>query len=73
MIIKVRVVPRARQNKITALDDGGFKIYTAAAPADGKANEAAAAALAAHLGIPKSHVELVRGAKARDKVFATQD
>lgn len=73
MIINVKVIPRARQNKITEESPGNFKVHTNVAPTDGKANEAVIAALSAHLGIPKSHVKLVRGATSHTKVFATQD
>lgn len=46
---------------------GRLVVRVAAAPVDGKANEAARAALAKLLGVPRSRVEIVRGAASRDK------
>jgi uncharacterized protein len=36
---------------------------------EGAANEACARALAEYLGVPRSHVSLVRGARSRVKIF----
>jgi uncharacterized protein (TIGR00251 family) len=44
------------------------KIRIAAPPAEGKANKALIRFLSAHLGVPPSHVSLVRGAGSRRKV-----
>jgi len=66
--IAVRVTPRAGRDEIAA-DGGQIRIRVTAPAEDGRANRAAAALLAGALGVPKSRLELVRGAKARDKVF----
>lgn len=73
MQINVRVIPKAKLNKIVVGDDGVYKIYTTTAPEDGKANAAVIAALSKHLNIPKSRIQLLRGVTSRDKVFTTQD
>ncbi|MDR0726778.1 MAG: DUF167 domain-containing protein [Rickettsiales bacterium] len=73
MQINVRVIPKAKLNKITVGDDGNYKIHTTTAPEDGKANEAVIRLLADHLGLPRSKIKLVRGDTSRDKVFTTQD
>lgn len=70
MQINVRVMPRAKLNKITQESPGNFKVHTTTAPTDGKANEAVIKLLADHLGVPKSQIELIRGGTSRDKVFA---
>ncbi len=49
--------------------DGTLVIRVRAAPEEGKANREAMGALAAHLGIPPSSVQLLRGATSRSKVF----
>lgn len=66
--IAVRVTPRAGRDDI-ARDGAAIRIRVTAPAEDGRANRAAAEVLARALGLPKSRVELVRGAKARDKVF----
>ena len=38
--INLRVIPRARQNKITVQDDEHLRVHITAAPVDGAANAA---------------------------------
>ena len=73
MQITVRVIPKAKLNKITVEPNGDLRVHTTTAPTDGKANAAVIAALSKHFNIPKSHFELVRGGTSRDKVCATRD
>ncbi|ARO13614.1 hypothetical protein BVG79_00254 [Ketogulonicigenium robustum] len=67
--IAVRVTPRASRARILHDDDGTIRVYVTVPPEDGKANAAVAALLAKAMGIPKSQLQLIRGATARDKVF----
>lgn len=73
MNINVRVIPKAKLNKITAETDGSLKVHTSVAPTDGKANDAVIKLLAEYLGVPKSRIKIVRGVTSRDKVFIVQD
>jgi uncharacterized protein YggU (UPF0235/DUF167 family) len=50
-------------------EDGGLTVYVPERAVDGKANEAVTELLAAHLGVPRSRLELVSGATARLKRF----
>ena len=68
MRVDVRVIPRARQNRLEVTPDGSFRIHTTAVPADGAANDAVIKILAKHLGVPKTSIKIVRGATSRDKV-----
>jgi uncharacterized protein len=69
-MITVRVKPGSRKGPLVEVDaEGGLTIYVRERAVDGKANEAVAKLLAAHLGIPRSNVELVSGATARVKRF----
>ena len=66
--IAVRVTPKASRNAV--LRDGtALRITVTTVPEGGKANAAVLKLLAHALGIPKSRLELIRGATARDKVF----
>ena len=68
MIINVRVIPRARVQKIVA-DGDTLRVYTNAAPADGAANAAVIKMLAKYYDVPKSRISIVRGTTSHDKVI----
>ena len=68
MIINIRVIPRARVQKIVA-DGDTLRVYTNAAPSDGEANTAVIKMLAKHYDVPKSSIKIVRGATSHDKVI----
>ncbi|RYG90726.1 DUF167 domain-containing protein [Loktanella sp. IMCC34160] len=66
--ISVRVTPKAARDRIVA-EDGAIRVYVTIVPEDGKANKAVVKLLSKALGLPKTRLELIRGANARDKVF----
>jgi uncharacterized protein (TIGR00251 family) len=68
--IQLRVQPKARRTVLAAAPDGALKAAVTEAPEDGKANEAVAALLAEAWRLPKSTIEVVRGASARDKTLS---
>lgn len=67
--IAVRVTTKASRNRITVDDYGNVRAYVTVPPADGKANIAVQAFLAKALGVPKARLTLIKGQKARDKLF----
>ena len=69
----MRVSPRAKHNAVTGVANGRLLVRTTAAPADGKANKAVIKLLADYLDIPRSRIELRRGAVTRDKVFVVRN
>ena len=68
-IFNIRVVPRARLNKIVDDGCGNLRVYTTAAPTDGAANAAVIKMLARHFDVPKSSIQIIRGTTSRDKVI----
>lgn len=66
--IAVRVTPNARKPGME-LKDGRVLIRVSEPPEAGRATEAARAALAKAMGVPKSRLSLVRGATSREKLF----
>jgi len=68
MRVRARVHPGSRQVK-AEMRDGEWHLWVKEPPVDGKANDAAAAALAALFAIAKSRVRLAAGAGSRSKVF----
>jgi uncharacterized protein (TIGR00251 family) len=68
-LLEVRVAPRARRSLVVGWRAGALHVSVTAAPSDGRANRAVADLLAAAFGVPPSSIELVSGARARDKRF----
>ena len=66
--IAVRVVPRAGRAGIDVAE-GVLRVRVTVVPEDGKANAAVQALLAQALGVAKTRLTLIRGAKSRDKLF----
>ena len=69
MIVNIRVIPRARQNKITVDPDGTVRVHTVAVPSDGQANDAVIKMLAEYYKIPKTSIRILRGQTSRNKVI----
>jgi uncharacterized protein (TIGR00251 family) len=65
--LDISVSPNAKKTEIIGWHDGALRIRLAAPPVDGAANDALRKWLAKELGIPQSHVTLLRGASSRRK------
>ena len=66
--LAVRVTPGAARDAVET-DGAELAIRTTAPPEGGKANAAVQKLLARALGVPKSRLTVVRGARGRDKLF----
>ena len=66
-LLDLAVIPNAKRSQLAGLHDGALRVRLAAPPVDGAANEALQRWLADEVGIPKSHVQLLRGASGRRK------
>ena len=67
--INLRVIPRARQNKIDVDENGTYRMHITAAPVDGAANAAVIKMMAEYFDVPKSQIKIVRGETSRDKII----
>jgi uncharacterized protein len=67
--IRVRVSPRAARSEITAYREGVLLVRLASPPVEGRANEELCRLLARRLRVGRRSVEVVRGARSRDKVL----
>ena len=66
----VTVKPGSRKGPLVETgEDGALTVYVRERAIEGKATEAVARLLADHLGVPRSHIELVAGATSRVKRF----
>ncbi len=65
--IRVRVQPRASEDRIVGIQDERLRIRLSAPPSDGLANAALCALIAKKLRVSKSAVRLHSGDRSRDK------
>jgi uncharacterized protein (TIGR00251 family) len=68
-LLPVRAQPGARKNAVLGEQAGALKMAVTAPPEDGRANKALTEVLRAALGLKRSQIELVAGAKSRQKAF----
>ena len=66
--IRARVTPRAARDELIPGDGPWLGARVSAAPAEGRANVALCRLLAKELRVGRTRVELVRGARSREKV-----
>jgi len=68
MTIKVKVIPRAKKEKIEALD-GTFKVYITAPAIEGKANKRLIELIADYFKVKKYNITIIKGETNREKVL----
>ncbi len=69
VILKVYLQPRSSKNVIVGPYRDGIKVKLTAPPVEGRANEALIRFLAGTWKIPPSHIEIVKGHHAREKML----
>lgn len=72
-ILKLHIVPGARQTMVAGLHGDRLKIKVAAPPEKGRANQELLEFLARSLKVPLKDVRLTSGAASRAKVVAVHD
>lgn len=72
MKILVKVKPQARQDKVEKIGLNTYKVWVKAKAVEGKANQAVVKVLAEYFDIAKPKVLLVKGKRAREKVFRVE-
>lgn len=68
MKISVKVKPGAKYDGVTKVDETHYVVNVKAPPVEGKANEAVIRALSEYLGIPKSHIRILKGEASKNKI-----
>ena len=69
MLINVRVTPNSRKPSVVEVDESTYEVKVDERARGGAANKRLLEILSEHLGVPKSRITIVRGAKSRDKVL----
>jgi len=70
LVVPVRVIPRARGDRVDAPRAGRLVLRVSAPPERGAANRAAQALLASALGVRAAEVHLEQGSTSRDKTLS---
>ncbi|MFL5926987.1 MAG: DUF167 domain-containing protein [Gaiellaceae bacterium] len=68
--LTLRVSPGAARSAVVGRHGTGWKVRVAAAPENGKANDAVVSLLADTLALPRRDVKIVSGRASRDKTVA---
>ena len=66
---KITVKPGSSQEKIIETAENELTIYLRAKPHDGEANDALVKILSKYFKIPKTTIEIIRGAHSRTKII----
>jgi uncharacterized protein (TIGR00251 family) len=71
--LTVKITPNAKKSEIVGFENSILKVKIAAAPVDGKANEALVKFLAKEWKIPKTSIQFLHGESSRTKVIEVPD
>jgi len=66
-VLSLRVTPKAARETVRVQQGGGIRVTVTVVPEKGKANAAVIGLMSRALKVPKSRLEIVKGAQGRDK------
>ena len=69
IVLKVYLQPRSPKNEVVGPYRDGIKVKVTSPPVEGKANEELLRFLSRVWKIPQSHIEIIRGHYAREKIL----
>lgn len=69
MKIFVKVKTRAKNKKVTKIDDDHYMISVNAVPEKGKANKEVIKALSEYFDVANSRIKIISGEKSKDKIL----
>ncbi len=72
MLIRVHVTPNAKNPLVVMIAEGSFEAKVDERAEGGKANKRLLEILSEHLGVPKSSLRIVSGARSREKVVEVE-
>ena len=65
----IKVKPGSSQEKIVETNEGELTIYLRAKAHDGEANDALIKMLSKYYKVPKTSINIIRGAKSKSKII----
>ena len=65
----IKVKPGSSQEKIVETNEGELTIYLRAKAHDGEANDALIKLLSKYYKVPKTSINIIRGAKSKSKII----
>ncbi len=68
MEIKLKVIPNSSKSEVKE-ENGILKVHLTSPPLEGRANKELIQVLAKHFKVKKSQIEILRGAKSREKTI----
>lgn len=68
MRIEVKVQPRSKQESIEAISETKLKVRIKAPAVEGRANAKLVEVLAEHFKVPRSHIQILKGEKSKNKL-----
>ncbi|MCX6739822.1 MAG: DUF167 domain-containing protein [Candidatus Parcubacteria bacterium] len=72
-ILKIRVIPNSKINKIVKQEDNYLKIKLSAPAHEGKANKALIKFLSQYFKVAKNKITLISGEKSHEKIVRIED
>lgn len=73
MILNIKVIPKAKTNRIQELGQNCLKVHLSALPVNGKANKALCKLLSQHYKVKKNQVIIMRGEYSQNKVIQIKE
>ena len=73
MLIKIKVFPKAKKEKVLQIDKDKLNVWVKEAPKEGRANKRAIELVADFLKIPQNKIQIVKGRKTPNKIFKIFD
>ena len=68
MRITLRVKPNSKKGPLVEETDAGLLVYIREPAVEGRANKAVVELLSNYYGVPKTRIQIMRGATGREKV-----
>ena len=68
-MLRVKVTTKSSRPRVVEEGEGSYRVYVSSAPEKGKANAAVIKALAGHLGVNRSALEIASGESSREKTI----
>ncbi|MBU0476624.1 DUF167 domain-containing protein [Patescibacteria group bacterium] len=69
MLIKVKVFPGSKKEKIVKKTEDSFEVMVREKPIKGMANQAVINLLEFYFKVPKQEIKLIKGFRQRNKIF----